>query len=226
MLKSKMLINVLLILTISLCLHHIKSSIAGDCDDMSSGGGIPTVTGDHNIPENWNPGLQFDPSIPDEIAPNSSIPINVIEGCSPYTWSVSGNGFSLAESQTTGRTNTLIADDTACGTATIIVTGCSGPPVTGYVRCTVGQWSDYDLYDSGCGTAPQHGCYVNEVRGHMRLHAILWCIYKGSSGCGICYTNCEEVTGSPMDDVNISCNEPLIHECFPTRKYINYWECP
>jgi hypothetical protein len=226
MLKLKSFINALLLLTISLCIYPIDSSISGGCDEEASSGSTPTFTDDYNYTDNWNTSPELDPSIPEEIAPNSSIPLTVSGGCSPYTWSVSGTGFTLEnEGQPTGATNTLYADGTACGSATITVTGCSGPPVTGYVRSTEGQWSADDFYDSGCGTAPLHGCYVNEVRGHMRLHIIAWCIYTGSDGCGICNTNCEEVTGTPMDDVDISCNHPTYHECFPLRKYINYWEC-
>ncbi len=51
----------------------------------------------------------IDPNNADEIARNSTIAINVIGGCPPYTLSVSGNGFSLTD-------NTLFADDTAAGT--------------------------------------------------------------------------------------------------------------
>ena len=225
MLKPKRFVISLIVLMTLYCLYLNNSSFAGLCDDKSSSAGTPTFTGDYNYTDNWFPMIQFGSGNPDEIAPNSSILVKVIEGCSPYIWSVSGNGFSLAESQTTGLTNTLIADDTACGTATITVTGCFGSPITGYMRCTVGQWSSDDFYSSGCGTAPVHGCVVNEVRGHMRLRVNHWCIYTGSSGCGICNTNCEEVTGTPMDDVDISCNHPTYHECFPVRKYINYWEC-
>jgi len=59
---------------------------------------------------------------PEEIAPGGTKKIAVKCGTSPYTWSVSGAGFSLADSQTAGITNDLIADATACGLATITVT--------------------------------------------------------------------------------------------------------
>jgi len=63
----------------------------------------------------------------------------VTDGCGPFTWEVSGTGFSIPAS-TDGRTNTLSADDTACGTATITVTDNCGDSCTGYVRGTEGQW--------------------------------------------------------------------------------------
>ena len=152
MLKSKIFINVLLVMTILFCFHLNHNSIAGDCDDMTSGGGTPTVTGDHNIPENWNPGLQFDPNNPDEIDRNSSIHLNVVGGCLPYTFSVGGNGFSMTD-------NTLFADETACGTATIIVTDACGNNATGYVRCTTGSWGSWT---NGCVISGEPDSSVKE----------------------------------------------------------------
>jgi hypothetical protein len=140
MFKMKSLINVFLLLTILLGLHPIENSIAGSCDEKATGGRTSTCTGDHNYTGNWPPKIQFDPSNPDQIDRNDEITIKIIGGCSPYTWSVSGNGFRLQDTQTTGLTNTLIADGSACGTATITVTGCVGPQATGYVRCKTGGW--------------------------------------------------------------------------------------
>jgi len=62
----------------------------------------------------------------------------------PYSWSVSGSGFTLDHAETTGLTNMLNADVAACGTATVTVTGCGGTIVTGYVRCTTGNWTEID----------------------------------------------------------------------------------
>ena len=68
----------------------------------------------------------------------------------PYSWSVSGGqGFSLSHSNTVGLSNQLNADATACGTATITVTGCAGNTAFGDVRGTEGsEWvwiSDDDV---------------------------------------------------------------------------------
>lgn len=149
MLKLTSAINVLMILTIFLFFNPNNNSIAGTCDEKSSSGNTPTFTGDHNYTENWHPELQFqyDPSNPDEIDRNSSISLNVIGGCSPYTWSVSGTGFTLDEEITTGLTNTLNADGAPCGSATITVTGCNETQVVGYVRSTSGKW----VLSTSCG---------------------------------------------------------------------------
>lgn len=67
---------------------------------------------------------------------------------STYSWSISGTGFwfdagyTLTSIITTGADLdvTVYTDGTACGSGEITVTGCAGTTVTGYVRCTTGQW--------------------------------------------------------------------------------------
>jgi len=64
----------------------------------------------------------------------------------PFTWEVEGEGFYLDSGrliktiETEDVSAVLYTDDTACGTATITVTGCDGRSVTGYVVSTEGQW--------------------------------------------------------------------------------------
>jgi len=64
----------------------------------------------------------------------------VIDGCGPFNWSVEGTGYSLEHAVTGGRTNTLYADETACGPATITVTDECEDSCIGYVRGTEGEW--------------------------------------------------------------------------------------
>ena len=129
---------VLMIVISVFCLHLSGVAAERECWDFEDGG--PTFSGNYTYPPGWFPAFQYDPNNPDEIDRNSSVTIRVIGGFPPYTWQVSGNGFSLSEGQTQGQTNTLNANDTACGTATITVTDNYGVLVTGYVRCTTGQW--------------------------------------------------------------------------------------
>jgi hypothetical protein len=79
-----------------------------------------------------------------EINRSSGVAIGIIansEKCAPFTWAVSGTGFSLAFSVTSGLQNVLYADGTACGMAIVTVTGCDGvTQVIGKVRCTFGTW--------------------------------------------------------------------------------------
>jgi hypothetical protein len=160
------------------------------------------------IPDQYTPlpapELQFDPGNPDEIDPNSSISINVIGGCSPYTWSVSGNGFSLQESQTTGLTNTLIADEGACGTATITVIGCNDTQITADVKCSVGYWN----YIGSCGyRSPSKGCgnigctpfyslhhstetvYYSKYKYDIEIRCSEYCHFNGGGTAQTCFDN-------------------------------------
>ncbi|MBW1855588.1 MAG: hypothetical protein JRJ00_13070 [Deltaproteobacteria bacterium] len=41
------------------------------------------------------------------IVPGSSVALTVEEGCHPFTWQVSGTGYTLTSEVTTGRTNNL-----------------------------------------------------------------------------------------------------------------------
>ena len=63
------------------------------------------MTGDYDYPDDWFPPFEFDPNNPQEITPGGSIQLAVLEGCPPFTWQVSGTGYSLGPS--TGSTNTL-----------------------------------------------------------------------------------------------------------------------
>lgn len=85
------------------------------------------------------------------------VTVAVTGTCGPFTWSVEGTGFSLENAQTSGLTNTLIADDTACGVAAITITDACDNETTGNVQCTTGSWENCgSVYVggsiSGCGT--------------------------------------------------------------------------
>ncbi len=64
----------------------------------------------------------------------STLALTVAGGTKPYSWSVTGTGFCLDSAITVGLGNTLRADNTACGSATITVTDKCAQTVTGYVR--------------------------------------------------------------------------------------------
>lgn len=84
---------------------------------------------------------------PAEIEKSSFETVAVIGENSPFEWTVSGPGFSLANEVTDGLTNTLFADGSACGPATITVIGCDGREIIGYVRCTTGVWVSIGAVD-------------------------------------------------------------------------------
>ena len=78
--------------------------------------------------------------------------VGVFGGYPPFAWTVSGNGFSLAEGETTERTNVLISSSSACGSASITVIDRNGNRTLGSLRCSAGKWS-----------ASKAGCVFGEV---------------------------------------------------------------
>jgi len=102
--------------------------------------------------------FEYDPDNAETMGQSDEITITVLGGCPPFDWSVSGSGFSFAQSETDTRFNTLIADAGSCGSATITVTDDCGDTVTGYVRNTTGSW----VYKStGCSLSGT-GTYTGE----------------------------------------------------------------
>lgn len=248
MLKSKVLIKFLVIVTILFWFHTIKNSIAGSCDENASGGGTSTFTGNFNIPQNFecpeNPSLEYDTvNSAETIDRNGSAALVVIGNNGPYTWSVSGTGFSLEiEGQPTGPTNTLHADGAACGAATITVTGCSGPPVTGYVRCTTGRWIDITQVNpcpspgggvrQSCSCAPNWTCGYQKISGKYKIiqgYALdQYCNFQTGNTYCLDY-NCEFICNSGWERISdFRCyNEAAqrtvcVHE-FNLRSY--EWTC-
>ena len=113
MIKSKFFKIPFFILMLVFCLYFSGIALAGDCAEKAGGVGTPTVPGEFTIVPDWHPPLQYDPANPQTIDRNNTITISVIGGNPPYTWSVSGTGFTLANTTTTGLSNTLTADATA-----------------------------------------------------------------------------------------------------------------
>lgn len=75
----------------------------------------------------------------DEISGGETADLVVTGGCGIYSWSVSGEGYSLNSNETESGANSLHADGSACGSATITVTSCD-ETVEGSVRGPNGRW--------------------------------------------------------------------------------------
>jgi hypothetical protein len=133
-----------------------------------------------------------DASTADTIARNASITIYCLGGCYPYTWSVSGTGFSIPAS-TTASSNTLSADGTACGTATITATDYCGTALTIKIRCTSsGSWcAGSTPCNSGDPIAQTfYGeTYINSQRVVLYARQASEDCGSGSSYGSYCYTN-------------------------------------
>jgi len=194
------------------------------------------------------PNVAYDDANSDDtIDRNGTATIVVKDGCPPFSWSVSGTGFSIPASSE-GRTNILSADDTACGTATITVTDHCGDSCSGYVRGTEGQWvlkSIGTCVISGVGTftgttgTPERYCYEYIVGNKKQTQETKYEATGNYSGpCpagGACLdycsgAACEECVGN--GDHPIPCEdaptEELPHRIICWSNYNLYyfeWEC-
>jgi len=179
---------------------------------------------------------------------NGTATIIVTGGCGPFTWSVEGTGFSIPAS-TESRGNTLTADDTACGTATITVTDACGDSCEGIVRCTEGRWvyQGHVCGLSGVGVLLDYSCtdcsrgwsYELILGNKKQLASTLQsCINDGDPPGG--YANCIDPDHNPPEVVAwdyyedySECSNPEECEegCAPTQKVwspqlLYYeWEC-
>lgn len=140
--------------------------------------------------------------------------VYVKDGLGPYSWSVTGTGFSMLHNKTEGVSNTLQADASACGSATITVTDHCEDTVVGYVRCTVGQWSEIPFTSCVISGA------ITEEDGQTRIQdkwklVEVWGITCSTSGScsGLCatyydYCHCLE----PADcHTTMGCTQCLNH---------------
>jgi hypothetical protein len=208
MLRRKSSTLCLLWIILTLCLPLSFPAHANDGCPIS----IPTSPGNvlHNTCEStiisWN-----NANSATDLARNSWRVLTIIEKSGkgePYTWSVSGKGFSLENTEPTGISNTLYTDGTACGSAIIKVTGCNGKiEVTGYVRSTAGKWI-LQPYDTPWPYAP---ATAGTVIGKYRITGTT----MGIAVIGLQYPNCistlagcQEFFASHFSDYDGSCSNP------------------
>ncbi len=155
-----------------------------------------------------DPPLTWDEEGSDEtIVREGSAAVYVLGGQPPFTWSVSGIGFSFATSVTQGRANLLEADNTTCGSADITVTDGCEETATGAVReednskwsaiagdvCIISgaaNWVSYGIQDWKLDGTLIQGKYKSVVR--------MGGAY-GSNGCVTC--------GSSVFPGAITCSE-------------------
>jgi hypothetical protein len=67
-------------------------------------------------------------------------------GCPPFTWTLdqtNGNGFSVVNSQTSIRENTLTTNGSACGSVKMLIEDACGNETAGGVRCSVGTYARF-----------------------------------------------------------------------------------
>jgi hypothetical protein len=129
-----------------------------------------------------------DPTSADTVARNANCTVAILDTLGkggPYTWAVSGTGFTLTNATTVGLSNTLNADASACGTATVTVTGCNGATVTGYVRCTTGVWTVVSTCGTPLGGCNMYYCTCTWYEGKDR-HIVRYCLFDPGYTCSGC----------------------------------------
>ena len=124
------------------------------------------------------------------------VSVYVTGGCPPYKWEVTGTGFIMGTRETTGTYNTLIADASACGPASITVTDDCGNSVTGGVRSTEGRWDT--TYSRALGGCDDDGMgtryfYFSQI---CRLNYLCGAEGEGSSYCAPMEGVCAEFDGT------------------------------
>jgi len=77
---------------------------------------------------------------PTVIAQDSQESVSVTDGQGPFTWAVTGSGYSMTSEETETGVNTLNSTASACGAANITVTDDCGNEVGGVLLGTVGTW--------------------------------------------------------------------------------------
>lgn len=156
MIKRKFLKICLFMLMLVLCSYFSGVALAGVCDEQDKSGGMPTFSGNFIVPQEWR-AIKWAPNNKEAINRNESLPVSVVCGTPPYSWSVSGTGFSV-DTQKDGPSNILAADGTACGAAEITVLDSDGNPATsatGYVREM--HYSGWVLQPELTNTCPEPG---------------------------------------------------------------------
>ncbi len=161
------------------------------------------------------------------ISPDESIYVDFGGGLAPYTWSVSGEDFTLENETTYSGRNTLIAGPTSCGPATVTITDICGNSATCYIRNTNGEWCQ--LYPTACLFVGEFEWYYYNVFVHY------WRAFHGkyqqrmsmksdiSSYCG---SGCNIYTCPPQTEIGyrVSCTEDLNADGDPIYRHSGH-EC-
>ena len=100
------------------------------------------------------------------IGQDDSVAIFITGGAPPFTWTVSGEGYTLRRYEGSVRYNTLYSEPDTCGSAIITVTDSCGTQVVGSVRNTTGYWNLMPAPDgSNCGLPGASGAWNIECIG-------------------------------------------------------------
>jgi hypothetical protein len=149
-----------------------------------------------------------DASNPNTMASNTTISIYVLFGTPPFQWSVTGaSGFTLGQSTTTARENTLIAASGACGSPRVTVTDKCNTEVEIVVRCTNNsgwKWLGSGCWNPGAATwCRPNGLMARRITGRFYQedqYGNLYC--WGTQNCA----NCGDEQYSGTACITFDCN--------------------
>lgn len=236
-----------LMIAFHLCLNSLV--LAEDCADEKDVTQTPTPPGNAEYLEPWRE--QYRPTIyasSETITAEGSITLWVDSGglaCSPYTWAVSGTGYSLDKSTTENDFETVTltapASTGTCGTdydiyTTVTVEDTCGLTDSATIRNTAGKWVSCYSFSQACSS----GAFCDEcdsgyliIGNHRIYHG---CCYKGYGSCGnnpysyertcsedgwkYTFSSTACTSGTP------SCPTPPYGPIAPWRMRIYYWSCP
>ena len=85
----------------------------------------------------------------DTIDDSTPATVTVKDGCPPYTWAVSGTGFSIVPDGASTSLSAVVSAASGCGVATVTVTDACNTTITKKIRHTSGVWS---AQTTGCPT--------------------------------------------------------------------------
>lgn len=184
--KTILLFFILLTTALSIFLSINSTADDGqckDCDDIA-GETIPGNAKNCKIRP-----LKFTGDILDEIECGTPVTITIVDGSSPFTWEVSGNGYTLTE---INERQYSLSCNTGCtcgnengqagAVATVTVTDDCGETDSIVIRNTSGRWDNPTLL---CAA-------MDEIGGNQSiLGAVIpgkyrYCLRYDSYGCGSC----------------------------------------
>jgi hypothetical protein len=121
----------------------------------------------------------------EQIEPGTCITLSIPHGCSPINWSVDGDGFYF-DGDTQGMNAKLCLDESACGSATIMVDDACGRITEEAVRSWNGTWVEID---AGCPipgppNRPDAGGWKIRIQGKYRVkQEFIWTAFRRCGGC-------------------------------------------
>jgi len=186
-------------------------------------------------PDYWCEEFVWPSDNPTGINPDESKDVYVEGGAGPFSWSITGTGFSFSDPVTTDRFNSVQASPGACGTGRITVTDNCGNVVAGVILCSAGVWvlkSSGVCVLSGVGTLTGdagggggciHEWYYELISGNKRQLQTR-CCSGGSSHLGEDECGSHEWAVNYCDNQNKACcGDPPPGNCIdPNRDYYPY----